>query len=94
MDDRGAVRVTAFLNGWCPAQNIAYERARRAAESFGAEVVFETADTREKAAMRTWGQADALFVDGRQVRFGLPPSFASLRRTIGRAVRRARGRQV
>lgn len=83
-----AVRVTAFLNGWCPAQNIAYERARRAAETFGDRVVFETAYTTEKEAMRAWGQADALFIDGRPVRTGPPPSVESLRKQMERALRR------
>ncbi len=86
----GPVRVTAFLNGWCPAQNIAFERMRRAAAEFGDDVVFERIDTAEKAAMREWGQSDALFIDGRSVRTGPPPSYDRLRRRVARAVRKAR----
>ena len=26
----GKVTVTSFINGWCPAQNLIYERAKRA----------------------------------------------------------------
>ena len=36
----GKVAITALLNGWCPAQNSVYERARRAALEFGDKVVF------------------------------------------------------
>ena len=49
----GKVTVTAFVNGWCPAQNIVYERAKRAAADFGDDVVFESHDTSEHAAMWT-----------------------------------------
>jgi len=31
----GRVSITAFLNGWCPAQNLIYERAKRAAGELG-----------------------------------------------------------
>ena len=31
----GKVTVTAFINGWCPAQNMVFERAKRAASEFG-----------------------------------------------------------
>ena len=85
----GRVSVTAFMNGWCPAQNIVFERAKRAASEFGDDVVFERIDTAEKAAMLQWGQSDALFVDGRSVRTGPPPSYDRLRKRVARAVRKA-----
>jgi len=59
----GKVTVSAFVNGWCPAQNLYFERARRAAGQFG---------------------ADGLFVDGKQVRTGPPPSFEKIKGLIGK----------
>jgi GNAT superfamily N-acetyltransferase len=86
----GKVVVTGCVNGWCPAQNLAFERARHAAGTFGPCVEVRQVDTREKAAMRAWGEADALFVDGTPVRTGPPPSEAKLAALIARRVRRLR----
>jgi hypothetical protein len=82
------VVVTACLNGWCPAQNLAFERARRAAAPFRDRVVVRTVDTTERATLLAWGESDALFVDRRRVRTGPPPSEAKLAAIIGRRVRR------
>jgi len=43
----GRVTVTAFVNGWCPAQNLVCERARRAAAELGDKVEFQEIDTSE-----------------------------------------------
>jgi thiol-disulfide isomerase/thioredoxin len=42
----GQVTVTGFLNGWCPAGNMVFERAKRAASEFGDKVVFQKIDTK------------------------------------------------
>ena len=46
----GKVSVVSLVNGWCPAQNIACERARRAAEACGDGVEFTAIDTSDRAA--------------------------------------------
>jgi GNAT superfamily N-acetyltransferase len=85
----GKVAVTACLSGWCPAQNLAFERARRAAEAQGLQrVEVRLVDTSERATLEAWGQSDALFIDGRQVRTGPPPSQEKLARLIARRVTR------
>jgi N-acetylglutamate synthase-like GNAT family acetyltransferase len=66
----GKVVVTGLLNGWCPAQNMVYERAHRACTELGDKVVFETIDTFDRTRFQEWGQSDALFVDTKQVRTG------------------------
>lgn len=86
----GRVAVTAFVNDWCPAQAIAVERARRAAAEFGDAVRFELVDTRERSILLEWGMSDAVFIDGRQVRYGPPPSYRKLRDAIARRARRLR----
>jgi len=82
----GKVDVTVFNNGWCTAGNLVAERARRAAAEFGDRAAYRQIDTSERATVAEWGQADALFVDGRQVRTGPPPSYEKIRSVIARRV--------
>jgi GNAT superfamily N-acetyltransferase len=84
----GKVTVTGCLSGWCPAQNLAFERARRAAAAHGEKVEVRLVDTGERATMESWGQSDALFVDGELVRTGPPPSQQKLDRLIAKRVAR------
>jgi len=84
----GKVTVTSFISGWCTAQNIVYERAKRAAAEFGDKAVFQEIDTFDRTTMLEWGLSDALFVDGKEVRTGPPPSYEKLRKLIARRVKR------
>jgi GNAT superfamily N-acetyltransferase len=86
--ERGQVTVTGFLNGWCPAQNMVHERAKRAASEFGDRVVFRAIDTCDRQTFLEWGIADALFIDESQVRTGPPPSYEKIRQLIEKRVRR------
>ena len=84
----GQVTITAYLSGWCPAQNLVYERALRAASEFGDEVVFETRDTSEKADVIACGQTDCVYRDGTTRQTAPPPSYAKSRRKIKTRVTR------
>jgi GNAT superfamily N-acetyltransferase len=88
----GKVLVTGCVNGWCPAQNLAFERARRAAAPHGDRVECRLVDTGDRQAMLAWGESDALFLDGERLRFGPPPSQDRLDRLMARRVRRVLGR--
>lgn len=78
----GPVTVTAFLNGWCPAMNMTFERARRACAELGDGAVFKAIDTSDPAAFRDWGISDALFIGPKELRTGPPPSYRRIRRKI------------
>ena len=78
----GQVTVTAFTNGWCPVQNLVFERAKRACQELGDRVVFEPYHTWDPVVFGEWGIADGLFIDGRQVRTGPPPSYEKIRKAI------------
>lgn len=82
------VTVTAFLNGWCPAQNMVFERAKRAASELGDKVVFREIDTFDRAVFLEWGIADALFIDDKQVRTGPPPSYEKIKKLIAKRVKK------
>ncbi len=84
----GKVSVTAFLNGWCPAQNLVFERAKRAASEFGDKVMFRGIDTSDRENFLEWGIADALFIDDKQVRTGPPPSYEKIKKIIAKRVRK------
>lgn len=78
----GQVTVTGFLNGWCPAGNMVFERAKRAASEFGDKVVFQKIDTSDRNVFLEWGIADALFIDDKQVRTGPPPPYEKIKKLI------------
>ncbi len=86
--EQGKVNVTAFLNGWCPAQNIVFERAKRASAEFEGKVLFQAYDTSDRDTFLEWGISDALFVDGKEVRSGPPPSYEKIKRIIEKRVRK------
>lgn len=84
----GKVVVTGCLSGWCPAQNLAFERARRAASKLGPGVEVREVPICDRATLEEWGESDALFVDGAPVRTGPPPSEAKLDALLRRRLRR------
>jgi GNAT superfamily N-acetyltransferase len=83
----GKVTVTSFINGWCPAQNIIHERAKRASQEFGKIVEFQDIQTSQREKFCEWGIVDALFIDGKKVKTGPPPSYDKIRKKIGKRVR-------
>ncbi|MBN1349075.1 GNAT family N-acetyltransferase [candidate division KSB1 bacterium] len=84
----GKVTVRSFINGWCPAQNLIHERAKRAAKEFGDSVDFQEIWTADRDVFCEWGISDALFIDGKSVRTGPPPSFEKIRNKIGKRVKK------
>jgi GNAT superfamily N-acetyltransferase len=82
----GKVTVTAFINGWCPSQNMVMERARRAVQEFSDKAVFREINTFDKDVFNEWGIGDALYIEDRQVNTGPPPSFDKIRKLIYKKV--------
>ncbi len=86
----GKVTVTSFINGWCPGQNIVFERAKRAASEFGDKVLFQEINTFDRDTFLEWGIVDGLFIDKKSVRTGPPPSYAKIKKKIARRVKKLR----
>jgi GNAT superfamily N-acetyltransferase len=84
----GQVTVTAFINGWCPAMNMVFERAKRACAELGNKVVFNQIDTFDHKVFEEWCMADALFIDGKEVNTGPPPSYDKIKKLIEKRVKR------
>ena len=83
----GMVAVTAFNNGWCPAQNLTFERAKRAALEAGDRVVFTQVDTFDRDIFLEWGIDNALYIDHKAVNTGPPPSYDKIKTLITKKVR-------
>jgi GNAT superfamily N-acetyltransferase len=82
------VTVSSFINGWCPAQNIVFERAKRAVSEFGDSVEFQDFHTFDRDVFLEWGISDALFIDGKQIRTGPPPSYKKIRKKISKRAKK------
>jgi GNAT superfamily N-acetyltransferase len=84
--EAGKVTVSAFINSWCQAQNLVFERAKRASAEFGERVIFRKYDTSDHQIFLEWGITDALYIDEKQVRTGPPPSYEKIRKLIAKRV--------
>lgn len=84
----GLVSIVAFVNGWCPVQNMTYERARRACAEFGDAVHLETIDISEREVLLEWGISDGLYIDGKAFPTGPPVSYEKIRKRIAKRVKR------
>jgi N-acetylglutamate synthase-like GNAT family acetyltransferase len=82
------VRVSVFRNGWCPSQDIVFNRAQRASAEFGEKVVFEEIDTSDRNTYMEYGISDALFINGKNLRTGSPPSYKKIKRQIGKRLKK------
>jgi hypothetical protein len=68
--------------------NLVYERVLRASKEFEGKVIIEQYDTVDREVMEEWGIADGLYIDGRAMRMGPPPSYEAIRKRIGKRARR------
>ena len=84
----GVVTVTAFVSGWCLGMNTTFERAKRAAAELGEKVEFQGIHTIERDVFLEWGIPDALFIDGKNVRTGPPPSYEKIHKKIAKKVKK------
>jgi GNAT superfamily N-acetyltransferase len=87
----GRVAVTGFMNGWCPAQNMVYERARSASAELGDRVIFQTIDTSDRDSVAEWGIVDGVFINGKKIGNGPPPTYDNIRRAIAKRVKKIGG---
>ena len=85
----GKVTVAAFINGWCPAQNMVFERAKRACTEFGDQVIFQEYDTSNRDTLLEWGIVDAVYVNGKPVSYGPPPPYEKIKGIIQKAIKKS-----
>ncbi|MFH1050723.1 MAG: GNAT family N-acetyltransferase [bacterium] len=85
----GQVTICSFHNGWCPAQNIVYERAKRAVNNLNDNrIVLQDFNTFEHQIFNEWGIMDALFIDGKSVRTGPPTKYEKIVKLINKGLKK------
>jgi N-acetylglutamate synthase-like GNAT family acetyltransferase len=84
----GKVNISLFMNGWCPAQNMVYERTKRAMADYTNHIELNEYRTDNKDVQREWGLTDAVFIDKKQVRSGPPTPYKKIRKLIERKVKK------
>ena len=85
---KGKVAVDAFVHGWCPAMNMCFERAKRAAAELGQAVEFRPVETLDRGVYLSRGISDGLYIDGKAVRTGPPPSYDKIKRKIANKIKK------
>lgn len=68
--------------------NIANERAKRAAQEFGSKMEYQEINTFDRDVLYEWGISDALFIDGKQMRLGPPPSYEKIKKKIAKKAKK------
>lgn len=86
----GKVNVTVFYNGWCPDQNLYYERTKQAMIDFRDKIAFSVYHTVDHEIMKYWGRSDALYINGKRLGKGPAPSYKRIRKVIQNHVSRLR----
>jgi GNAT superfamily N-acetyltransferase len=82
------VKITCMSHGWCSAMNMACGHAKEVAAEFGDLVEVEDISTLGTNSMKEWGAADLLYIDGKKVSMGPPPSKEKLRKKIQSRLKR------
>lgn len=82
----GKVNISLFLNGWCPAMNMVYERTRKAMTGYEEYIELKEFRTDNREVMKEWGISDAFFVDNKEIRSGPPAPYIKIRKMIEKKV--------
>ena len=90
---KGSVEITIFQNGWCPVQNMSSNRIKRAASEFGDIVKITEYNTSNRETFLEWGISDGIFVNGKEVRTGPPPSYEKIRKIVSDQIKKLRIRK-
>ena len=82
--DQNKVVVTGCISGWCPAYNMVFERAKRASQELGEQVIFNEINTINEEISAELAFSDSLFVNRKKINTGPPPSYKKIRKKISR----------
>ena len=86
--DPEKVTITAYINGWCPAYNITYERVLRASSEFPGKIIFNKIDTFDKSVIRSCGKSDEIYIENKKLNTGPPPSYKKVYKILKKSIRK------
>lgn len=86
----GKLNITAFLHGYCPAQNAMYERVKKAAESFLDLIDFRVINTDDRETYLEWGISNAVYVGGKNISAGPPKSYDKIYKLIEKSIKKVK----
>jgi GNAT superfamily N-acetyltransferase len=82
------ITITAYINGWCPASNLTFERVKRAAEKYPEQVELKVINTFDNCTRHKCGYTDAIFINGKQLRAGPPMNYSKILKKIEKLVKK------
>jgi hypothetical protein len=82
------VNITAFVSGWCPAYNMTVERVKRASKEFRDKIDYVEINSLKDKKSEVYGITDGLYIQGKKIVTGPPPSYEKIRKKIKKAVKR------
>lgn len=82
------VKITCMSSGWCSAMNLSCHRVKEVAGEFGQDVEIEEVDASGPSGYREWGMSDMVYIDGKKMSMGPPPSKDKVRKLIEKRVKR------
>lgn len=82
------VKITCMSNGWCSAMNMSCHLTKEVASEFGDQVEVEEVNTSDRKTFDEWGTSDAIYIDGKKISAGPPPSKKELRKIIEKKIKR------
>lgn len=83
---RDEVKISCSGNGWCTAMNLSCHRAKKVASEYGDKVIFEETSNFSEEKEFKKGVENSLFINGKRISTGPPPSKEKLRKIISRKI--------
>jgi len=80
----GKLTIDAFDDGECPTLYITRQLIKEEARNFDEKIVIREHDTKDKAVVEEFGDAEGVFIDGEKAFFGYPGSLEGIRSILRR----------
>lgn len=82
------VKITIFKNGWCSANNIVLERTLKVIPEFKDMIDVDIFDTTEPTVLEEWGIYEGIYINGKLLQKGPPPSYDKIYKRIKKEVKK------
>lgn len=83
----GKIGVTPFINDWCPAQNMVFERMKRASMELWNKVAFQEIHTHPHKTFLEWGISNGIYIDGNEWHTGPSSKYKKIKKILTRKMK-------